>query len=272
MNDTQTAGSPSKGLVDRAKAMALSPKTEWPIVAAEGDSVSAVLTRYVLPLAAIGPVATLIGSQVFGYGAFGFSYRPSIGSAIATAITSYILTVAGVFVVAFIANFLSPKFNGKDNYAAAFKWCAYAFTAGWVVGIVGLVPSLGILGLLGLYSLYVLYLGATPMMGIPQEKAGGYTAVTVVATIVVYFVVGALAAALTPAFNPAALIAGAASSDPANVEVNLGEYGQLKVTDHGDGNQTVELPGIGKVEMSQDGDTVRINAEGLNAEVKAPAE
>jgi hypothetical protein len=266
MNETISPVGPSRGLVDRAKAMILTPRTEWPVVAAEADSVSNVLIKYVVPIAAISPVAMLIGSQVFGYGAFGFTYRPSLGTALASAITSYVLTIAGVFLVAFIANFLSPRFGGKDSYTAAFKWCAYAFTAAWVVGIVNLVPALSILTLLGLYSLYVLYLGATPMMGVPQDKAAGYTVVTVIATIVVYIVVGALASSLAPMWTPTATIADVSSGDPANVELNLGEYGQLKVTDNGGGNQTIELPGIGKIEMSQDGDTVRINADGLNAE------
>jgi hypothetical protein len=206
MNDTIQPAGPSKGLIDRAKSMILTPKTEWPVVAAESDSVQSVFLKYVVPIAAIGPVAMLIGSQVFGYGAFGFTYRPSLGSALGSAITSYVLTLAGVFLVAFIANFLSPKFGGKDSYASAFKWCAYAFTAAWVIGIVSLVPALSILTLLGLYSLYVLYLGASPMMGVPQDKAVGYTVVTVIATIVVYFVVAALAASLTPMWTPAATI------------------------------------------------------------------
>jgi hypothetical protein len=206
MNDTIQPAGPSKGLVERAKAMILTPKTEWPVVAAESDTVRNVLFRYVVPIAAISPLAMLIGSQVFGYGAFGFTYRPPLGMALGSAITSYVLTIAGVFVVAFIANFLSPRFGGKNNYAAAFKWCAYAFTAAWVVGIVNLVPALSILTLLGLYSLYVLYLGASPMMGVPQDKAAGYTAVTVIATIVVYFVVAAVAASLTPMWSPAATI------------------------------------------------------------------
>jgi hypothetical protein len=206
MNDPiQPAGS-SKGLVDRAKAMILSPKTEWPVVAAEPSSVTEVLLKYVVPLAAIGPVASLIGGQLFGYGALGITFRPSLASSLTIAITTYVLTLVGVFLIAFVANFLAPKFGGKDNYASAFKWVAYAYTAAWVVGIVGIVPMLGILGLLGLYSLYVLYLGATPMMGVPQDKAAGYTVVTVIAAIVVYVVALSIAGALTPSAVPASTI------------------------------------------------------------------
>jgi hypothetical protein len=272
MEDTIQPTGPSKGLVDRAKAMILTPKTEWPVVAAEGDSVQTVFLKYVVPLAAIGPVASLIGGQVFGLGGFGITIRVPLMFAITTAITQYVLTLAGVFLVAWVANFLSPKFGGKDNFASAFKWVAYSYTAAWVAGILGLVPALGLLIFLALlYGLYILYLGASPMMAVPQDKAGSYTAVTVVAAIIVYFIVGVLAASFSGLFAPsigAAAIAGASANGAEAVSVDMGQYGELKVTDNGNGNQTVEIPGMGKVEMTQDGEMVKVEGEGFKATVQ----
>jgi hypothetical protein len=270
MNDTIQPAGPSRGLVERAKAMILTPKTEWPVVAAEPDSVQNIFLKYAVPLAAIGPVASLIGGQVFGLGGFGITIRIPLTFAIATAITQYVLSLAGLFLIAWVANFLSPKFNGKDSYVAAFKWVVYAYTAAWVAGVVGIIPALGLLVLLAaIYGLYVLYLGATPVMAVPQDKAGSYTAVTIVATIIVYFVVVAVAGSVTALFMPspyAASIANAGSAD--QVQVDLGNYGQLKVTDNGNGNSTVELPGMGRVEMTRDGDMVKVQGEGFNATVQ----
>src|SRR3546814_8442610 len=48
----------------------------------------------------IWPVAGLIGALTFGYGAYGFHYRPSMGSAITTAIIAYIMVFVGVWVLA----------------------------------------------------------------------------------------------------------------------------------------------------------------------------
>ena len=45
----------SGGLVERAKAILLRPKEEWPRIAAESSTPTDVLIRYALPLAAIGP-------------------------------------------------------------------------------------------------------------------------------------------------------------------------------------------------------------------------
>src|SRR5690606_14492177 len=122
----------SAPLVDRAKSIILSPKTEWPKIATETDSVKDIFLKYAVPLAAIGPVASLIGGQLFGYGGmFGFSWKPSIGSASSMSITSYVLSLVSLFIVAWIANFLSPKFGGQESFEKAFRLCAYSFTAAW---------------------------------------------------------------------------------------------------------------------------------------------
>lgn len=218
-------------IVERAKAIILSPKDEWPRIAAEPTTQADILKSYVLPLAAIGPVASLIGGQIFGYGAFGFSYRPSITSAISTAILTYALSIVGVYVMMFIADFLAPKFNGESNRLYAFKLIAYSYTAAWLAGIFGLIPALAFFGLLGIYSLYLLYTGVTPLMKVPQDKAGGYTAVTILCAIVLYLVVGWITVAVTAPFMMAGAGLAAASSN--NV------------------SGTVTVPGVGAIDLDK---------------------
>ena len=254
------------GIVARAKAMIVSPKSEWPRVASETESVRDVFVGYVVPLAAIGPAASFIGGQIFGFGALGITYRPGLIEGLTGAIANYVLGLLSIFLISWIASFLAPKFGGREDFGRAFRLCAYSFTAAWVAGIFGLVPALGILAVLGLYSLYLFYLGAEPMMGVPKDKAAGYTAVTVIAAIVLYFVAGLVAAALTPGGGTAAGLA-AGDDGSGTVEVNVPGYGQLRVEDHGD-TQTMEIPGVGTVEVTRDGDTVRIDGENFNAEIE----
>ena len=106
----------SAGLVDRAKGILMQPKAEWQKVAGETTEPMKLLTTYVLPLALIGPIAAFIGSQLFGYGALGFSFKPSIATALTIAVTTFVMAIVGVFVLAFVANFISPKFGGRDNW------------------------------------------------------------------------------------------------------------------------------------------------------------
>ncbi len=180
-------------LVDRVKNVLLTPREEWPVIDAEQTTPAELYREYIIPLAAIGPVASSIGALAFGYHAFGMSYRPPIGTVMSSAIVTYLLTLGGVYVLALIIDALAPNFGGTANQVQALKVAAYASTASWVAGIFGLIPALGWLGILGLYSLYLLYLGLPILMKAPAEKAAGYTGVVIIAAVVLFLVIGLVA-------------------------------------------------------------------------------
>ena len=181
-------------LVDRVKRILLSPKTEWEVIDAEPATLAELYTRYIMPLAAIGPLAQLIGYSVFGISVpFIGTYRVPIGTAITQALVTYILTLAGTYVLALIIDALAPTFNGQRSQIQSLKLAAYSLTASWVAGIFALIPGLRILTLLGIYSLYLLYLGLPVLMKTPREKAASYTAVVILAAIVLSIVIGAVA-------------------------------------------------------------------------------
>lgn len=60
------AAGATQGLIARVNNILLSPSTEWPVVAAEVTSASAIYIGYVAPLVAIGVIATFIGHSVIG--------------------------------------------------------------------------------------------------------------------------------------------------------------------------------------------------------------
>jgi hypothetical protein len=196
MSDELPVQSGSAGLVDRAKNILMQPKPEWTRIAGETAEPMKVFTTYALPLLLIGPIATFIGSQVFGTNAIIATYRPTIGFSLTIAITSIVLAVIQLFVIAFAANFLSKQFGGKESFSAAFRLVAYSMTAAWLAGIFGIVPMLAILSIVGLYSFYLFYLGATPVMGVPEDKAVAYTVVTVLVVIVAYVVISVVVSGL----------------------------------------------------------------------------
>jgi hypothetical protein len=174
-------------LVDQAKSIILTPATEWPVIASSPPVPPATLyTSYIIPLALIPPVCSLISSLLFVH--YGFVI------AIVIAAMSFILELVSVFVVALIAQTLAPSFNGIADQDKALKWIAYANTPKWIAGVALLIPVLGFLvSLIGsLYSLYVLYLGTVPMMKVPQEKAIGYVVVVILVAIVISVLIGVL--------------------------------------------------------------------------------
>jgi hypothetical protein len=101
-----------------------------------------------------------------------------------------------VYVVALIIDALAPSFGGEKNQVQALKTVAYGMTSAWVAGIALIVPVLGWLVALagGIYSIYLIYLGLPSTMKAPQEKAGGYTAVTIIIAIVLKWICGLIVA------------------------------------------------------------------------------
>ncbi|MGZ3249737.1 MAG: Yip1 family protein [Croceibacterium sp.] len=266
MEDIAQPGGSAPGLVARAKVILTAPTTEWPKIASETDSVRSVFISYVVPLAAIGPIFGFIGGQLFGVGAFGFRYHPTLIGGLASAITAYVLALVSIFLIAWVANFLADKFGGQQNFERAFKLCAHALTAGWVAGVFNLLTSLSLLVfLVSLYGIYLFYLGATPMMAVPQDKAAGYTAVTIVGVIIVGIIIAAVTAPIAAVFAPATAIG--ASADNGTVEMSVPGYGKVKVENNGN-KQTLEVPGYGTVHVTKNGDTVKIDGPNVNAEVK----
>ena len=196
-------------LIARVKAILLTPKTEWSVIAAEPATVADLYKNYIIWLAAVPAICQFVKGSFIGYGMFGVSYRTPIGAGITGMIVGYALTLALVFVVALIVDALAPSFGGQKNQVQAMKAVAYSWTASWVAGIGALVPVLGWLLMLAalVYGIYLLYLGLPATMKSPPDKAGGYTAVTIVIAIVLSWIIGLVIAGIV---GTGALMSGAA--------------------------------------------------------------
>ena len=71
-------------LVERAKAIILSPKTEWVAIEAEQATIKSIYLEYLLIIAAIPAIASFIGSSLIGYSMFGVSVRVPLLAGIST--------------------------------------------------------------------------------------------------------------------------------------------------------------------------------------------
>jgi hypothetical protein len=201
---TNPTGGTSVPLTERVKNILLQPKTEWPRIDAEPSTIGGIYSSYVIILAAIPPVCMLIGLLVFGMPLMNFSTGYLVGQAILT----YLLGLAGVYILALIIDALAPSFGGTKNMVSAFKLAAYSSTAAWVVGIFYLVPLLAFLGILGLYSFYLLYVGLPVLMKTPADKGLVYTLAVVAAAIVLYLIIGAITAQVMMRMMPTPVVPG----------------------------------------------------------------
>jgi Yip1 domain len=181
----------AKSIIDRAKSILLTPRTEWPVIAEEPDTMGGLYTKYIVIMAAIPAVVHFISASLIGVSVpiLGY-YRVGVTAALSAAILAYVLALVGIFVVTLIVDALAPTFGGQKNQVQALKTVAYAYTASWVASIVGLIPGLTLIAALagGIYGIYLLNMGLPFTMKCPPEKSVGYTAVTIIVAIIIGFV------------------------------------------------------------------------------------
>jgi hypothetical protein len=175
-------------LVSRVKNILLDPQAEWRVIDGESDPPAAILKNYVAILAAIPVVCGFIGASIIGAAGF----RTGLFLGLIAAVSHYVLTLIGVYVVAFLIDALAPMFGGRKDFNSAFKVAAYGSTAAWVAGVFALLPILSVLTILGLYSLYLFYVGLPVLMRTPPEKAIGYVLAVIVCAVIVWVVIFSL--------------------------------------------------------------------------------
>jgi hypothetical protein len=158
-------------LLDRVKNILLTPKTEWPKVAEEVETTQSIYVGYVMILAAIGPIATVLRGGVVAM---------TVGA------VTYAITLVVIYLLALIIDALAPNFGGEKNFIQSLKLIAYSHTVAWVAGIFHLLPFLGgVIGLLAaIYAFYTFYLGAPVLKKCTEDKAVAYTIVVALCAIV----------------------------------------------------------------------------------------
>jgi hypothetical protein len=171
-------------LVDRVKGILLSPKTEWPKIAAEPMSAQDVYTRWVMILAAIGPLAMIIGHSGLG---LGFSLR--------FAIAHYVILLVVTAILALIVDALAPKFGGTKDFVESLKLVAFSYTAAYVAGIFNLLGGFGgvLILVAAVYAWYTFFLGAPVLRKCSADKALVFTIIVVVIGFVLGMVLGSFA-------------------------------------------------------------------------------
>lgn len=183
----------SRAIAGRARALILHPRSEWEVIERETDSVRDLYTRYVMILAAVPPICTVLGAVI---GSLFGSVHYSIVGAVVAALVDYALTLGMVYVLGLVIENLAPSFGGTKDRHQAMKVAAFFPTALWLAGVFALVPALSSLQVLGLYSLFILWLGLPRLMKVGEDKALVFTLAVILAALVAIIIVRAVAGAV----------------------------------------------------------------------------
>lgn len=202
-------------LIERAKNLFVSPKTEWDAIAAETTPPKQVAIGYVLPLAAVAAIAGFISTVVIGtnLGPLG-TVRTSVVGGVVGAILAIAMSVGWVFVMGFVIDALAPTFGAQKSFDQAVKVAAYAYTPMWVLAVITIIPYTSFLVAIVsvVFAIYLLYLGLPRVMRSPPDKTAGYTVVVIIVGIVLGILLAFVVGLISMPFMMATGMTGASSS------------------------------------------------------------
>lgn len=157
------------------------PQTEWSRIAAAAMTVPMLYLGYIVPLSAIGTVASQIRLT------YEINSNPGIelflglhwGLTLPGMLFNYMWELFEVFFLAILANGIAPMFSGERNFPQALKVVTFSLTSIWVGRLFIAIPffsldwSMTILSTL--YSVYLLHIGLTLLMKTSPPKSFMYT-------------------------------------------------------------------------------------------------
>ena len=187
------AVSKSEHLFSRAWGLVTSPKAEWEQIRAEETTIPNILVGYVAPLAAIPPVAGLIG-QTWDIG------LDNLGGRFVAAVVGWLAGVAMVYLLGLIINATAENFDSMRDELAAQKLAAYSPTPFFLSTLViALWPHLFWLSFfpLGL-MVFLIYRGLPILMRTREDRAQAYTATVTIAAMVTFILQIVVQSCVTP--------------------------------------------------------------------------
>lgn len=188
----------SSNFFTRLIGILTSPAAEWRKIDGESTTLVTLLITYAVILAAILPIALILGTLIQGE-------TSGFGTLILIALVYYAFEIGVTVALAFIIDALAPTFGGTKNLTQAAKLAVYASTPLYLLGILGIfiISFLGYGGLAYVWVLagvawggFLLFLGLPILMKVPADKVPGYVGVTVGAWAVLWVIAVLLAGAI----------------------------------------------------------------------------
>ena len=175
-------------LIERVKAILLTPKTEWQVIDNEPATPPSMLTGFVLPMVLVSLVGTLIKHFAFTTIYTGTTYL------LATVIISFLAAVLGFYISTYVIDTLAPSFGSEKNLGKSAQLVGYSGTPGYIAGLLSFIPVLGPLLAIAawIYGIYLMYLGIGPLKKTPEDKKVVYLILSYVVIIAVYFILMAV--------------------------------------------------------------------------------
>jgi Yip1 domain len=178
-------------IIERVKNILITPKTEWEVINGETATPQSLLISYVLPLAIVSAVGSLLRGLLFA-GAYSMTFF------LVGAVIAFIASVIAYYITVIIVDMLAPSFGSEKNMGKSAQLVAYSGTPSYIGALLSFIPVLG--GIIALaawaYGIYLMYLGIGPLKKTPEDKKVVYMIVAFLIMIVLYFILVAILGAI----------------------------------------------------------------------------
>ena len=185
--------------VRRALRLVLSPDEEWRAIGNEAPRPRSIVGSFVLPLACVPAAAWSVKLALFGGegGPDGDGAAMEFAQILQGGLTVWACSVLSVFFLASSIYLLAPLFVRSRDWPRALQVAAYSSAPALLGGLILAIPDASYAVLLAVFqSCYVMYAGLKRVLGVKEDNAAEYVALSIVLLSIATMLLGALGGAL----------------------------------------------------------------------------
>lgn len=183
------------GTLNRIKGIMLHPEAEWDAVARDKPGFTVLLRSFLLPLALLAPISTIIGMLYFDTGwnaEYGYSLLRDRAPVIAVA--TYAFEIASVYLLALVFHVLARTEGRTPSLLSSFQVAALGSIPLLLSGATLFIPFNIIFSMIAmLYSFYLYYLGVVRLIGIRPPDATMFVGVAMICMLLLSGFMGGFA-------------------------------------------------------------------------------
>jgi hypothetical protein len=178
--------------------MMFNPQEEWEAVARDMPGTGVLLRNFLLPLALLAPVATMVGMLMFDSRfspEYGYSMLRDRAPVIALA--TFAFQIASIYLLAAVL-FLMARTEGRSpSFLVALRVAVFGSIPVMLSGATLVIPFNVVFSLVAaMYSFYLYYLGVERLIGIKPADSAMFIGVVMVCMMVLSSLIGGIASAL----------------------------------------------------------------------------
>ena len=182
----------------RVLDMLRNPGHEWEAIAEESASVMELMSAYVIPFSVLNALVIFVGMTYFNSDwDVDFGYRVGEENILAATLTTFLLSLTSVLLLAGVFRWVAPMYERRCSYADAMKVAVYGAVPVWLGGMLLLIPLMVMAAMLMLLiSFYYFDLGARKVLHIRSSDSSAFIAISLLLHTFLSMIVGGVLSAL----------------------------------------------------------------------------